>query len=72
MSVVVSGSSVPAFPIAIARPESALPTTYIIGKFYSALAPSPIVGVGVLPLAVESSAIGVLSLSFQALEQEKR
>lgn len=60
MSVVVSGSSVPAFPIAIARPESALPTIYIKGKFDSALAPSPILGVGVFPLAVESSAIGVL------------
>lgn len=40
--------------------ESALPTIYIIGKLDSALAPSPIVGVGVFPLAVESSAIGVL------------
>ena len=36
------------------------PTIYIIGKLDSALAPSPIVGVGVFPLAVESSAIGVL------------
>ena len=50
MSVVVSGSYVPAFTIAIARPESALPTIYIIGKFYSALAPSPIVGVGIFLL----------------------
>lgn len=60
MSVVVSGSSVPSFPIEIAKPESALPTIYIKGKLDSALAPSPIVGVGVFPPAVESSAIGVL------------
>ena len=62
MSVVISGSYVPAFTIAIARPESVLPTIYINinGKLDSALAPSPIVGVGVFPLAVESSAIGVL------------
>lgn len=37
-----------------------LPTIFILGKWDSALAPSHIVGIGVFPLAVESSAIGVL------------
>ena len=65
MSVVVSLSDVPALTIAIARPESALPTIYIIGKLDSALAPSPIVRVGFLwPLRVQPCSVGPLKEVF--------